>query len=117
MVLLFLHSGETNELPILYLQYWLKLRGFKTLNIGQNISADQLAIITRHIQPSYLITYLGKKQNYSDLTSFVKSLRSSAEATLFISIENDLNLGIESPWYLHLSRVSDVVEFMNEKIN
>jgi len=90
--LFFLPAGEQQELPLLYLQYLLKMQGFETLYLGQHVSIESLEMIIRHTKQDYIITMLVKRISRPLLVSFVEKLPKLFGRSSFISIENHLPL-------------------------
>ncbi|GAC1423678.1 MAG: MerR family transcriptional regulator [Flavisolibacter sp.] len=118
LALIFLASDEPNELPVLGLQYLIKLSGFRTMYLGKEVNTRQLKMINQQTCPSYIITYLSKKQKNGELSNYVESLHATHREVTFISIENDLV--IEGPMkqkYRFFSKISEVLDFMNSNKN
>ncbi len=118
LALIFLASDEPNELPVLGLQYLIKLSGFKTMYLGKEVNTRQLAMIYQQTSPAYIITYLSKKQKNSELSSYVESLYETPGSVTFISVENEIV--VEGPMkekYRCMSKISEVVDFMNSNAN
>ena len=88
IVLLFLTGSQVQELPMLYLQYMLKMNGFTTLNIGQQVTVEHLEVIGKKYKPDYLITHLGKGGTANrSLEAYLETLEGKTE---FLSIEHAL---------------------------
>ena len=54
--LIFLPEGEKQELSLLYLHYLLKSKGYYVINIGQNISINDVKIPYELHKPAYIFT-------------------------------------------------------------
>lgn len=61
-VLLFLSDTKQLDLALLYTQFYLKHHGMKVLNMGNNVSADNLVAVFSKMQPHLVYTYLPKKE-------------------------------------------------------
>lgn len=113
MVLIFSPHGEHQELPLLYLQYLLRIQGFETLHLGQQLSIESLQMINRRIKPDYIITHLVKKAIRPDLVAFVETLPKLLKQTKFVSIENDLALNESChQCYTYAPTLSHALEFV-----
>jgi len=54
--LLFLPEGEFHELGLLFYQYSLKKRGFKTLYLGQSVPIENLIVINKTSKSAFFLT-------------------------------------------------------------
>jgi MerR family transcriptional regulator, light-induced transcriptional regulator len=91
-VLLFLPPGERQQLPLLYLKYQLKLRGYKTLYLSTHIRCEALKAISLYKNPDYIIATLLERGNHSTLVPFVEDMSISLPATKMFTIGNSLSL-------------------------
>jgi MerR family transcriptional regulator, light-induced transcriptional regulator len=55
--ILFLPEGEIHEIGLLFLDYYLKSKGFKTIYIGKSIPFDNLYYIKKHFEKIHWISY------------------------------------------------------------
>ncbi|MEO5685278.1 MAG: MerR family transcriptional regulator [Chitinophagaceae bacterium] len=56
--LLFTPQGEMHEMPLLFVQYILKRRGFKSIMLGKNITADMIEYCCTHHTVTHLYFHL-----------------------------------------------------------
>ena len=94
---LLLHTPEDQQhLNLLFLQYMLKQRGFRTLYIGNNLSFDHVKTIIEFKRPDYLVVHPSLKEKRGNLTRFIQRIFDQFATIQFISIGNVLSVkGIE----------------------
>jgi methanogenic corrinoid protein MtbC1 len=109
MVVLFISSNEIQEVPLLFLQYFLKVNGFSTIYLGYILSIRQLENICQHLNPAYIITTSAKKNTNKDLCAFVKKLSNTNSKSEFISIENKIKACDEE----HYKYTNDIAETLD----
>jgi MerR family transcriptional regulator, light-induced transcriptional regulator len=95
---LLLHTPEDRQhLNLLFLQYMLKQRGFKTLHISNHLSFDHIKTIIEFKRPDYLVVHPSLKEKRGNLTRFIQRIGDQFTTVQFISIGNTLSVkGIES---------------------
>lgn len=112
LVVLFLSSGETQELPILSLQYALKLQGYQVIYLGP-IDGSKLETICRQCQPHFIITHATKKVNGTENIKAVEQLLGLSSVSKFISVEHDYLGGNRSDKYSVVPTVPEAAEMFS----
>lgn len=72
--MLFLPEDELHELSLLYANYILRDRGFKTFYLGQSLPLQDLEEAFHSISPDYLFTVLTSKPNHDILQEYLHAL-------------------------------------------
>jgi len=72
--LLYLPEGENQELSMLFIQYILKARKFSVINIGQNISFDDLRDAYHIIKPDYIFTMINETRPRMSTDDYVRKI-------------------------------------------
>jgi DNA-binding transcriptional MerR regulator len=57
-IVLFLPSNEWHEIGLLFAEYLLRLQGYVTVNLGQNVPFVDIELVIQKVQPQYLLTFL-----------------------------------------------------------
>lgn len=74
--LLFLPEKESHELYLLLLYYELASRGFQVVNLGRNISMEDLLETSMIIRPDYVVTIINEAQFEDPVRDYVIQLSS-----------------------------------------
>lgn len=74
-VLMFLPESELHELGMLFLNYLLKNKGYRTIYLGQAVPLDDLPRILEISDPDILITSVSNSISLGDTTSFINRLK------------------------------------------
>ncbi len=95
--ILFLPEEELHELGLLYANYILRLRGFRTFYLGQTLPIKDVEEIYHSISPRYLLTVLTSKPATSKLQNYVNDLgKRFRTAKVFVTgnqvVANDLQM-------------------------
>lgn len=72
--MLFLPEGEEQELSLLLIHYLLKCEGFHVINLGRNISLEDLKQATKIKSPAYVFTIINDAQFKQPVKEYVDSL-------------------------------------------
>jgi len=72
--LLFLPEGELHEISLLFANYLLRARGYKTIYLGQSVPLKDVEEIYHAINPDYLFTVATSKPNQNKFSVFLKDL-------------------------------------------
>lgn len=72
--LIYLPEGETQELSMLFIHYILKVRNFKVINIGANISFDDLRDAYEIVKPNYIFTMINEARGKFNTESYIKKV-------------------------------------------
>lgn len=101
--LLFLPEEELHELSLLYANYQLRKKGFKTYYFGQALPLRDLEEAFHSIGPSYLLTVLTSKPNKDRIQAFLSDLSEKFESSkVFITGSQVVNQGFMIPKNIHL---------------
>jgi MerR family transcriptional regulator, light-induced transcriptional regulator len=72
--LLFLPSNELHEIGLLYINFILKRKGHKCYYLGQSVPIEDLATISRIVNPDYCITIFTSKLQETTLDGYLRML-------------------------------------------
>jgi len=82
----FLPSHELHEMGLLYTYYLAKARGHNCLYLGQSVPFDDLASITEHVKPDFLVTILTAPFPEGEMENFLaKCSKQISEAKFLVS--------------------------------
>lgn len=81
--LLYLPEGEMHELGLLFYQYLIIRRGHKTLYLGPSVPQKDLAEISRHYQPDYLVSFFVTQIEPKEFRQYIDFISSSFPSTPF----------------------------------
>ncbi len=85
---LFLPENEIHELGLLYLNYEITLRGYKSIYLGQTMPIESLADLLKYYSNVHFISYFTVSPTKDELTTyfnkFSKTLNTSGESKLFV---------------------------------
>jgi DNA-binding transcriptional MerR regulator len=85
-VLLFLPENELHEIGLLFYNYALKARGYKTIYLGQSVPLTGLEDVISISQPDYIITSMTTSINQIHVKDFVQRLIDAApNKTIFFT--------------------------------
>ena len=73
-VLMFLPEGEYHEICLLFMNYLLKVRGFKVLYLGANIPVKDVLYVSNLKSPTFLYTHLTAIPNNFKLEKFFNQI-------------------------------------------
>ncbi|WP_336515203.1 MerR family transcriptional regulator [Pollutibacter soli] len=84
--LLFLPEGEFHELGLLYMQYFLKNRGFRVIYLGANIPAVDIEYVVKMKTPDFLYTHITAASNGFSFDRFItQAVKKFGEIPMIIS--------------------------------
>lgn len=84
--LLFLPEGEFHELGLLYMQYFLKNRGYKVIYLGANISVNDIGYVIKMKMPDFLYTHITTASNGFNFDRFITQIvKKFGETPMIIS--------------------------------
>ena len=72
--MLFLPEGELHELGLLYANYVLREKGFKTFYLGQSVPIKDLEEIYHKMGPDFLFTSITSKPSNSEVEEYVQEM-------------------------------------------
>lgn len=73
-VLIYLPTGETNELSLLFLHYLIKKAGYKVINAGADIQLDELAEVHDICHVDYVCTIINEARSNPDINEYLNRL-------------------------------------------
>lgn len=74
--LLFLPSGETHEIGLLFANYYFRSLGHHTMYLGQNLPANELQVIIQTYKPDYIFTSVTIPLTPKKMKTFLDALMS-----------------------------------------
>lgn len=96
--LLFLPEDELHELNLLFYNYILKKRGFRTIYLGQTVPFEDLEKVTKTIEVNYLFTAFISQVNHDEIIDYLHRLSSvHAGRQIFITGFQTYNITAELP--------------------
>jgi len=85
---LFLPENEIHEIGLLYLNYEITLRGYKSIYLGQTMPIESLVDLLKYYSNVHFVSYFTVSPTKDDLTSyfhkFSKTLNMSGNSKLFV---------------------------------
>jgi len=102
-VLLFLPENELHELGLLFFNYLLKNKGYKTIYLGQAVPLVDLPKIMEVSNPDILVCNVSNPMTIGDVNSFILKLKVvPATKKVFIASANIFELAPELPLHFRL---------------
>lgn len=109
--ILFLPEEELHELGLLYANYILRERGFRTFYLGQTLPTKDLEEIYHAIAPEYLFTVLTSRPVANKLQDYVQDLsRKFKSSKVFITGSQAVENTMELPANVHLIKEFDELD-------
>lgn len=94
---LFLPENELHELSLLFYNYALKARNFRTVYLGQNVPRESLARVIEIVEPHYLIGVFTNPITGSDAQQYLEYLpRFPGKYSILLSGKALINAGTKS---------------------
>jgi DNA-binding transcriptional MerR regulator len=110
--LLFLPEGEMHELVLLFCQYLLRKRGFKSFYLGQSVPYSDLSIINATSEPDYILTMLFVSLPEKKVKDFVNTTSQIFQGkTIYISGHQMKQLSFELP--SNFSLINQPLDFIS----
>lgn len=72
--LIYLPEGETQELSMLFIHYILKVRNMRVINIGSNISFDDLRDAYEIAKPDYIFTMINEAKSRFNPETYIQKV-------------------------------------------
>ncbi|MEH6682639.1 MAG: MerR family transcriptional regulator [Sediminicola sp.] len=69
---LFLPENEIHEIGLLYINYEIVLRGYKTIYLGQTVPTDSLDDLTKYYQNLYFVSYFTVEPSRDRLDKYIE---------------------------------------------
>lgn len=76
-IILFLPEDEWHELSLLFYNYLLRSKGFRTYYMGQNLPFDAVLDSVKQIQPAALVTSLISAKNEGEIISYFEKMKNA----------------------------------------
>lgn len=83
--LLFLPSGESHEIGLLFANYYFRSQGHHTMYLGQNLPVEDLQIIVRTYKPDYIFTSVTTALNPKKIKNFFDVLSHDLQLPVLIT--------------------------------
>lgn len=112
--MLYLPEGENQELSMLFIQYILKARKFSVVNLGQNISFDDLRDAYAIVRPDFIFTMVNEVRQRPPVTEYVNKISDFfSEATILFSGYQVIQQNIKSARnYVVLKSLDEVLQYL-----
>lgn len=107
--------NEIHQIGLLYLQYEILLKGYKTIYLGESMPIENLEDLTRHFNTITFVTFMTIQPDHSIVNQYVKKM----EQKLLLK-NNEIWLMGRMAKYVerqHLSERTFVFDSMEETIN
>ena len=113
-VLLYMPEGENQELSMLFIHYMLKARNFRVVNLGQNITFDDLRDAHRIIRPDYILTMINEPRHRGTIQDYVSRISDFFNETKVIfSGYQVIQQNVQSARnYVILKSLDEVLQYM-----
>ncbi len=113
-VLIYLPTGETNELSLLFLHYLIKKEGFKVVNAGTNTDLSELIEISDICKINYIFTIINEQKATPDINLYLEKLQKAyPETQILLSGIQTINSSIKQSENVSiLNSYSDTKEFL-----
>jgi len=72
LFLLFLPPGEWHEISLLFADYLLRVRGLRSVNLGQNVPFENLEHVIRKTMPTHILFFLITSDHRTDTERFLQ---------------------------------------------
>lgn len=73
--LLYVPEGENQEISLLFLQYILRVRSIKSINVGLDIALEDIRDVCSIIQPDYLFTIMNQPPKRMSAKKYLEHLK------------------------------------------
>ena len=77
--ILFLPENEIHEIGLLFVNYELVLRGYKTIYLGQTIPLESLVDLKKYYEDPYFVSYFTVTPTKPELNSYLEDFRDSLQ--------------------------------------
>lgn len=112
--MLYLPEGENQELSMLFIQYILKARKFSVVNLGQNISFDDLRDAYSIVRPDFIFTMVNEVRQRPPVTEYVNKISDFfSESTILFSGYQVIQQNIKSARnFVVLKSLDEVLQYL-----
>lgn len=114
--LIYMPEGETQELSFLFIHYILLSRGYRVINLGNNITILDLQDAYNIHKPEYIFTMINEAQTKIDLKSYLGEMEMYFhKSTILVSGYQTAIQSYEIPENTHvLSSMINLLDFLDE---
>ncbi|QHS59655.1 MerR family transcriptional regulator [Chitinophaga agri] len=111
LALLFLPEGELHEIGLLFYNYALRARGFRTIYLGQSVPHNSLSRVISTCNPDLIVTGMTNPVNATDFLTFSHELCRTSPG-LKIYFTGPVPAGAEGKLPANAFTVDDLLELM-----
>lgn len=114
--IIFLPESERQELSMLFIHYLLKEAGFQVVNLGAQVSVDDLKVAYDITQPQYLLTMVNETLDQMTIQEYVEELSLHfRESTILLTGLQLARRQIQSRSNYHVfNDLDELVKFLQE---
>lgn len=111
---LFLPSNEWHEIGLLFSDYILRSKGFKSYYLGPNVPMEDVLATIKEVKPTHLLTFFTTRRRSDSVATTVKQLVSgSKNITLLAGGYEGLFKGVKMPKELvYITSPDDFVKYL-----
>jgi methanogenic corrinoid protein MtbC1 len=115
-----LPESELHETTLLFANYQIRLAGFKTYYLGQNLPFDDVAYLYRKHKPEFILTVVTTNPGPADIQNYVDKMCSGfAESQLLLTgyqiVGQDLKLGENARVLTTLNQLSEILNSLKSE--
>ncbi len=112
--LLFLPEGETHELSLLFLSYFIRARNMQVIYLGQSVPFEDIVSISEIYSPDYLLSIFTTYPSINDLSGYINDLSSRLKKQkIILSGYRSLDFKGEIPVNaVTLKQIKDILSFL-----
>jgi len=113
--LIYLPEGENQELTLLFLEYLLRAEGYHVLNLGINISLQDVCDACEAYQPDYVMSIFNESFASGSLQDYIDEVLSRTKnqkfvASGFVPVQQRIN---ETDRCLVKNSLNEVIDFIS----
>ncbi|MEP1035359.1 MerR family transcriptional regulator [Ekhidna sp.] len=111
LFLLFLPEGELHELGLLFANFLLRSKGFKTIFFGQTVPLEALEEVYHKLNPQFMLTAMTTAPESKEVQKFLKNLGSKFQnCQVYVTGSRVVGQGLELPNNVELlNRFEDLI--------
>ena len=101
--MLFLPEGELHEIGLLFANYLIRAKGYKTIYLGQSVPISDVEKVFHTINPEYLFTIITSSPNNSKLEKLIGILdKRFKDAKVLLAGNQILSQSVLLPKSIHV---------------
>lgn len=118
LFVLFLPEGELHELGLLFANFMLRSRGFRTMFFGQILPLKALEEVYHDVNPPFMFTCITSSPSSTEIQSYINTLSQKfKESTMLITGPQVVGAGLSLNSNVEqISRFQDLISFLESKI-